>query len=124
MAAVIQIRVETSGGLDQVQKDVADLGAKAKESGGGFNALQEIATGALRAVGEAITGFALKGFEMLAGAVSDGIADAQENAKIQAQTASVLKSTGNAAGRTAEQIADYASSLSDAAGASLFGDDQ
>jgi phage-related minor tail protein len=61
---------------------------------------------------------------MLAGAVSDGIADAQENAKIQAQTASVLKSTGNAAGRTAEQIADYASSLSDAAGASLFGDDQ
>lgn len=124
MAAVIKIEVVTSGGLDQVKKDVDDLGARAKESGGGFNALQEIATGALRAVGEAITGFAIKGFEMLAGAVQDGIADAQRNAQIQAQTAQVIKSTGEAAGVTAQHVSDYASALSDAAGKSLFGDDQ
>ncbi len=124
MAATIKIVVETSGGLSQVQKDVEQLGETAKSSGGGFNALQEIATGALRAVGEAVTGFAIKGFQMLAGAVQDGIADAQENAKIQAQTAAVIKSTGEAAGVTAQHVADYASSLSDAAGTSLFGDDQ
>src|SRR3954464_12134404 len=118
MAAVIRIEVQTTGGLDAVKKDVDDLGQHAKDSGGGFNALQEVATGALRAVGEAITGFAIKGFEMLAGAVQDGIADAQKNAQIQAQTAQVIKSTGEAAGVTAEHVADYASSLSDAAGKS------
>ncbi len=124
MAAVISIRIETSGGLDAVKKDVQDLGNTAKDSGSGFSALQEIGVGALRAIGEAVTGFALKGFSMLAGAVQDGIADAQNNAKIQAQTAAVLKSTGDAAGVSAQHVADYASSLSDAAGQSLFGDDQ
>lgn len=124
MAAVIKIEVTTSGGLDAVKKDVDDLGQHAKDSGGGFNALQEIATGAMRAVGEAITGFAMKGFDMLAGAVQDGIADAQRNAQIQAQTAQVIKSTGEAAGVTAQHVSDYASALSDAAGKSLFGDDQ
>lgn len=124
MAAVIKIEVQTSGGVESVKQDLQDLSNTAKDSGAGFNALGEIATGMLRAVGEAITGFALKGFEMLAGAVQDGIADAQKNAQIQAQTASVIESTGKAAGVTAEQVADYASALSDAAGQSLFGDDQ
>lgn len=124
MAAVIKIEVSTTGGLQQVQKDVADLGKTAEQAGGGFSALQEIAVGALRKIGELGVGLVLKGFEALAGAVSDGIADAQHNAQIQAQTAAVLKSTGEAAGVSAEHIADYASALSDAAGKSLFGDDQ
>ncbi len=36
MAAVIKIEVSTSGGLDDVKKDVADLGRVAEQSGGGF----------------------------------------------------------------------------------------
>jgi phage-related protein len=84
----------------------------------------EIATGALRAIGEGAIGLAVKGFGALSGAITDGIADARANAQIQAQTAAVIKSTGEAAGVTAQHVADYASSLSDAAGTSLFGDDQ
>ncbi len=86
--------------------------------------MQEVATGALRAIGEGLVGLAVKGFGMLSDAVTDGIADARHNAEIQAQTAAVLKSTGEAAGVSADHIADYASALSDAAGKSLFGDDQ
>jgi tail length tape measure protein len=103
---------------------VADLGNVAKDSGSGFSALKEIGIGALRELGAAALNLAGTALAAVGGAIKDGIADAQENAKIQAQTAAVLKSTGNAAGKTAEQIADYASSLSDAAGTSLFGDDQ
>ncbi len=124
MAAVISIRVETSGGIEDVKKDVEDLGKTAEKSGGGFSAMQEVATGALRAIGEGLVGLAVKGFGALSDAVTDGIADAKQNAQIQAQTAQVIKSTGEAAGKTTEQVAAYASSLSDAAGKSLFGDDQ
>ncbi len=124
MAAVIKIEVTTSGGLDDVKRDVEDLGKTAEKSGGGFSAMQEIATGALRQIGEGLVGLAVKGFGALTDAISDGIADAKQNAQIQAQTAQVIKSTGEAAGVSAQHVADYASSLSDAAGKSLFGDDQ
>jgi phage-related protein len=56
--------------------------------------------------------------------ISSGISDAQGAIGLMAQTQAVLTSTGNAAGVTAEHIAEYASSLSDATGKSLFGDDQ
>lgn len=132
MAAVIRIQIETSGGvdavkkdIDAVKKDVQDLGRTAeKDAGGGFSAMKEIGVGALRAVGEMGVGLALKGIQAVAGAISDGIADAKQNVIIQAQTAAVIKSTGEAAGVSAQHVADYASSLSDAAGKSLFGDDQ
>ncbi len=124
MAAIIKIEVSTSGGLEDVKKDVQDLGKTAESSGGGFNALKEIGIGALRELGAAALNLAGTALAAVGGAIKDGIADAQENAKIQAQTAAVLKSTGNAAGVSAEQVADYASSLSDAAGTSLFGDNQ
>lgn len=127
MAAEIKIIISSSSTgsvLADAQKGVQELGETAEKSGGGFSALKEIGIGALREIGSAITNYAIDGLKSLAGAVSDGIADARENAKIQAQTAAVIKSTGNAAGVTAEQVADYASSLSAAAGQSLFGDDQ
>lgn len=110
--------------MDAVKKDVADLGKTAQESGSGFSALKEIGIGALRELGAAALNLAGTALSALGGAISDGITDAQKNAQIQAQTAAVLKSTGNAAGTSAEHIADYASALSDAAGKSLFGDDQ
>ena len=53
MAAEIKITISTSndGGLDKAKKDVADLGDAAKNAGGGFSSLKEIAVGALREVG-------------------------------------------------------------------------
>lgn len=55
---------------------------------------------------------------------TDGFTDARGAAKLMAQTEAVITSTGAAAGRSVPQIAEFASSLSDAAGKSLFGDDQ
>jgi phage-related protein len=124
MAATIRIEVVTTGGLDAVKKDIADLGATAKESGGGFSAMGEIATGALRHIGTIAVDVAMAGLQKLGGIVQDGIADAKQNAIVQAQTAQVIKSTGEAAGVTAQHVADYATALSAASGKSLFGDDQ
>ena len=124
MAAVIRIEVQTSGSVDGLKKDLQDVGHAAEESGHGFSAMQEIATGALRAVGEGLVGLAVKGFGALHDAVADGINDAKQTAVLNAQTAAVLVSTGNAAGTSAQHVSDYASALSDAAGKSLFGDDQ
>lgn len=73
MAAVIKIEVTTSGGLDAVKKDVSSLGDAAKESGGGFNALQEIATGALRRIGEAAINLAGSALQKLGGFLVDSI---------------------------------------------------
>src|ERR1041384_7073432 len=105
MAAQISIVINSSssgGAVEDAKKDIQELGETAEKSGSGFSALKEIGGGALRELGSAITNYALDGLKSLAGAVSDGIADARENAKIQAQTAQVIKSTGNAAGVTAE----------------------
>lgn len=124
MAAIIRIEIQSSGGVQEVQRDLQGLGDSAEDSGKKFSALGEIGLGALRQIGTLGVDLALKGLSAVAGAISDGIADAKANAILQAQTAAVIKSTGQAAGVSAQQVAEYASSLSDAAGASLFGDDQ
>jgi TP901 family phage tail tape measure protein len=69
MAATIRIIVSTSGGLDDVRRDIAGLGESASRSGGGFNALREVATGAFRFIGEQAVQAAAK----LAGFVGDSI---------------------------------------------------
>lgn len=124
MAAIIRIEIQSSGGVDAVKKDVAGLGDAAEGAGKKFSALGEIGIGALRALGTMGVDLAVKGLQAIGSAISDGIEDAKQNAQIQAQTAAVIKSTGEAAGVSAQHVADYASSLSDAAGKSLFGDDQ
>ena len=124
MAAIIRIEVKTEGNVDAVKQNIADIGRAADEAGGHFSAFKEIGIGALRAVGEGAIGLAVKGFQAIGGAISDGITDAKNYAIIAAQTEAVIKSTGGAAGVSAQHVADYAASLSDAAGKSLFGDDQ
>jgi hypothetical protein len=57
-------------------------------------------------------------------AFKGGVADAREANQIMAQTEAVIKSTGGAAGVTAQEVADLAAGLSAASGNSLFGDDQ
>jgi phage-related protein len=87
--------------------------------------------GGLSKVGTVAAGVATGGLALAAGGVAalgaalvGGIGDAREAAIIMAQTEAVIKSTGGAAGVTAEQVGDLAASLSAASGASLFGDDQ
>lgn len=76
-----------------------------------------------KAIGGIALGGAVAGIGALSAAIVGGIGDAREAAKVFAQTEAVLKSTGGASGKTAEQISDLAASLSAASGASLFGDD-
>ncbi len=127
MAAEIRITINSSSagsGISEAKKDIASLGETAEQSGKGFGVLKEVATGFLREIGAAAFNVAVGGLKAFGDAISDGISDAREAAKLNAQTAAVIKSTGGAAGVSAEQVADYASSLSAAAGQSLFGDDQ
>lgn len=125
MAAVIRIEVQSSGGgVQEVKRDIADLGRAAEDAGGGFSAMKEIGIGALRSIGTMGVDLAVKGLAAIGGAISDGIDDAKNYAIIAAQTGAVIASTGGAAGVSAEHVAEYAGALSDAAGKSLFGDDQ
>lgn len=80
--------------------------------------------GALSSLGGVALGVAAGGIAAFGAAVVSGMGDAKESALLLAQTESAITSTGSAAGITAQHVTDLASSLSDAAGASLFGDDQ
>ncbi len=124
MAATIKIVVEASGDIGKVKQDVAGIGDAADGAGKKFSTMGEIVTGALRHIGTLAIDAVVGGFQAIGGAISDGIADAKNYAIIAAQTDAVIKSTGEAAGVSAEHVAEYAGSLSDAAGMSLFGDDQ
>lgn len=124
MAAVIKIEIVTTGGVDQVKKDVESLGSSAKSAGSGFSAMGEIATGALRAIGEMAVNLAGAALSKIGDVLSDSISAAKESNMVAAQTAQVIKSTGEAAGVTTQHVLDYASSLSAASGKSLFGDEQ
>lgn len=102
---VIGVVDKASGGLKKIAGGLGTLG---KVAGG-------LALGGL--------GLATAGVGALSAALVGGIADARGAAKVFAQTQAVIKSTGGAAGFTADQIADMAGSLSAASGKSLFGDD-
>lgn len=92
---------------------------------------EDKASSVLGGLGNAITGLGKAGLAVagggllaLGGVLVAGIGDAREAAKITAQTEQVIKTMGNSAGVSAEHVASFASSLSAAAGKSLFGDDQ
>lgn len=79
---------------------------------------------AVGSLGMVAGGIAAAGVLALGAAVVGGIGDAREAARLYASTEQTILTMGNAAGRSTDQVVDLASSLSDAAGASLFGDDQ
>lgn len=113
---------KASGTIKKVEAGVVDLGKQVdnteKKSKGLWSSLGGIGkTAALGGIGLAVTGVVALG-----GALASGIADAREAAGIMAQTEAVIKSTGGAAGFTAEQIAEMSGALSAAEGKSLFGD--
>lgn len=113
---------QSSAAFASLKKDLGDVGAgadAAKEKGTGFfSGLLQTAGGFLAAnvlgnIAGQMTSF-----------VTDGIAAAQNTAKLMASTQQTITTMGNAAGVSAQHVADMATALSDAAGKSLFGDDQ
>lgn len=80
--------------------------------------------GALSSLGGIAGGVALAGVAALTAGIVGGVGDAQEARALYASTEQTIATMGNAAGRSADQVVDLASRLSDAAGMSLFGDDQ
>ena len=117
-------------GDDQVSKvadaagnAVENVGDKAKSSGGGFNALQSIATGAFQAIGTAATNLAGAALSKVGDFISGSIKEAAAWNSVIAQTEAVVKSTGQAAGFTAQQMASMAQGMSATSGNSIFADD-
>jgi len=117
-------------GDDQVTKvaeaagdAVANVGQKASTSGGGFNALQSIATGAMMRIGEAAINLAGGALSKIGDFVTGSIKESSDWNRLTAQTAAVVKSTGQAAGFSAKQLGDMAQNMSAASGMSIFSDD-
>lgn len=102
---------------------VEGVESKAKSAGGGFDALTEIATGAMRKIGEAAMDALGSGLSALGGFVKDSISEASDWQNALAQTNAVIASTGGVAGKTADDLANLASDMSAASGQSLFSDD-
>lgn len=117
---IIQLQGDAEKQLQHLAKDVDDVGAKASKSGGILKGIG----GIMGTLGKVAAGAAAGGVGALGAALVSGIGDARDAAKIFAQSEAVIKGTGGAAGVSAQQVADYASSLSAASGKSLFGDDQ
>lgn len=101
---------------------------RVESTGGSFGKLGSIASGIFGGIGFKVAevGFDLVGnaASKAFGLVSGGIDDARNSGLLLAQTENVIRSTGAAAGVTAQHVVDLATALSDASGASLFGDDQ
>jgi hypothetical protein len=108
---------------DQAGNAVDGVITKAKSVGGGFSAMQSIAVGAFQAIGGAAVNLAGAAFGKVTDFISGSIAEAAEFQSVFAQTEAVVKSTGQAAGLTADQMAGIAESMSASSGMSLFADD-
>lgn len=112
---------EVAGAAKHVADDIRDVGRASDEAApkgsGFFGNMMSAASGFLAA--DLIGNIAGQFKDVIAG----GIEDAQKSKQLMAETALLIKNTGGAAGVSAQEVADLASSLSDAAGASLFGDD-
>lgn len=119
--------------MSEYSLGLAELGT-AVDMGGlnkGIDAAESMAKGGFSKIGDIISGAfkigiagAITGIVALGVAVKGGIDDARASVQLMAETETIIKNTGGAAGITAKQVADLATSLSDAEGKSLFGDDQ
>ena len=114
---------QVSKAADAAGNAVDGVSAKAKSSGSGFSTLQTIATGAFMAIGAAAVNVAGAALSKVGDFISGSIAEASAWNSVIAQTEAVVKSTGQAAGFTAQQFAEMAQDMSATAGASIFSDD-
>lgn len=113
---------EARAAVSSVKEGLGEVGEKAdqaKEKGSGFfSGMLQSAGGFLAAN---VIGSITSQFSSFIG---NALGDARQAIQLTAQTENVIKSTGGAAGVSAQHVADFAASLSDAAGQSLFGDDK
>lgn len=104
-------------GVDKVEGDLKDLGKAAEEAGKGTSKFETAMGGINKAISAlAEAGIIAKAADMLIGFFRDSVIEAEAAAKAQAQLEAVLRSTGGAAGVTAEQVNTLADSLSQATG--------
>lgn len=97
--------------LDDMKKAtgaVGDFGAEGEKSGGLMKGLGDI----IGNVGKIAAGVAIAGFGALTAALGFSVKEAMDAQVVQAQLEAVLKSTGGAAGVTAEQANNLATELS------------
>jgi len=113
--------VETAA--DAASKAVDGLEKTTKGAGKGFDALRSVATGAFEAIGGAAVNIASAGFAKITDFIAGSIEEAAGFQSVFAQTEAVVKSTGEAAGLTAKEMASMAESMSASSGMSLFADD-
>ena len=113
--------VETAA--DAASRAVEGVEKTTKTAGKGFDALGTIATGAFHAIGEAAVNIAGSALSKLGDFVAGSIEEAAQFQSVFAQTEAVVKSTGEAAGLTAKEMASMAEAMSASSGMSLFADD-
>jgi hypothetical protein len=105
--AAVYLITDDKGLKEGLDKAEGTVEAGAGKMGGIFK-------GALTtALGVGIFSIAQNAVQGLAGLVTDGIGDAREAIKIAKQTEQVIKSTGKAAGLSAEEISEMAGALSE-----------
>jgi len=127
----VLIRFKSEDDVSKTTKAVNDgldnVSTNAGKAGSSFSGMGSVMSGVLQGVGQALGGFALKLGGQAISAVTDFIGGSIEEASawnsVMAQTEAVIKSTGGAAGLTAQEMASMAQSMSATAGASVFSDD-
>lgn len=117
---IVQILIEAE---DKASKELRGVSSAMADVAKPASGLSSVLGGVGKVAAGLTFGVAVAGVGALGAALVSGIGDARDAAQVMAQTQNVIKSTGGAAGFTADQIADMASSLSAASGKSLFGDD-
>lgn len=108
LSLILRARDEMSGEVHKAIRSLRGLGDTAADIGkGGLR----VAGSALADVAKIAAGVAVGGFAALTGAVTLGTKALAEQAKIDAQTAAVLKSTGGAARMTAADVGKLADKI-------------
>jgi phage-related protein len=119
---------DVTAAAKKAESAIKDVGNAAEAQGSKFSGMKDIARGALQSIGEGAIGLAGNiGSSIIGGItsfVTDGISEAAGWQSAFAQTEAVVASTGMAAGYSAQQMADLATSMSATEGMSLFTDDQ
>ena len=106
-----------------IDKNMSALGGQAGAVSTKMSAFQGIAQGAFMAIGGALTSLAGAGLQQLSSFFTGAIAESSSWQSALAQTEAVVKSTGGAAGITAQEMGKMAEALSAASGKSIFSDD-
>jgi phage-related protein len=108
VASQLVAKVSTQG-VDTSKRELQSMGETVKETSGGFKSM--LGNALSMAAGQAIFNMVGQAVGYLKNQVTDSIQAAIEHQDIMAQTAKVLKSTGDASGMTQQSLEDLATSL-------------